>query len=712
MMKNPIKKHRHEQTVLFYLYLCTVKTLLFMKSYLLMIVICFITLQSSLAQTFTGFGGAIPDNQQPIIFPLYAAGLTNASLDSSFGVESVCIDITHTYDADLQIWLITPDNTYIELSSGNGVGDDNYTATCFSDLSTALISTSAAPFTGSFKPESPLYIANNGVNPNNMWLLYIVDTYPQDAGVLNSWSITFGPNVGQPFMFPSSNLPIIKINTLGQSIPDDPKITARMQIIDNGAGNRNYVNDSVYTYDGYIGIEVRGSSSQMFPKKSFSVETRDSLGANLDISILGMPAENDWILNANYTDKTFLRNVMTYHLAEQMGHYASRTRYAEVFINGIYQGLYVFMEKIKRDANRVNISSLALNDTTGTAVTGGYILKIDKTTGSGTGGFNSAFPPYSGGATPYILYDYPEDIAIAPQQVNYIQAFVDSFESALHGNQFTNPLIGYAKYINDTSFIDFFLANELSKNVDGYRISSYFYKEKSTKGNRLVAGPVWDYDIAWGNADYYNGQYTTGWSYQFNNTGDGYQVPFWWAKLLSDQAFANKLQCRYDQMRSTFLSTSNMNNYIDSVSSYLQESQDRNFQVWPILGAYVWPNPSPIPSSYAGEINNIKAWISSRLLWLDTYMPGTCTVSSINQLIAANGISAYPNPTSDRLTVSSGYGAIQSATVLNLSGKTIRDFKEINAVEFEINTSTLSTGIYLLKVISNEGVSMLKFSKL
>lgn len=664
------------------------------------------------AQSFSGTGGAIPDNQTPILFPITVSGLSNTAIDTTYGIESVCFNISHSYDSDLEIWLIAPDNTFIELSSGNGGSGNNYINTCLSDLSTNLISSGNAPFFGSYKPESPLYVAHNGQNPNGVWNLYIVDDFATDAGTLLSWSITFGTNIGHAFTFPSSNLPIIKINTLGQAIPDEPKINARMQIINNGAGIRNYVNDTIYAFDGHIGIEVRGSSSQMFPKKSFSVETRDSLGANLDTSLFGMPSENDWILNANYTDKTFVRNTLTYQLANEMGHYASRTQYVEVFLNNIYQGVYVFMEKIKRNSGRVDISKLTPADTSGAAVTGGYILKVDKTTGSGTGGFSSAYPPTAGGQVPFILYDYPDDVTIAPQQANYIQSFVDSFENALHGTQFADPIVGYSKYINDTSFIDFFLTNELSRNVDGYRISSYLYKEKITKGNKLFAGPVWDYDIAWCNADYYNGQYFTGWAYVTNNSGGaGYQVPFWWARLLNDPNYANKLQCRYDQLRSTVYSTANINAYIDSMAAYLQESQDRNFQVWPILGVYVWPNPSPIPTSYAGEISKLKGWINSRLLWLDANMPGTCSVAGIDQTVTVNGISAFPNPTSDRLTVSSGYNLMSSATVMDLSGKVISDFRDINSSQFEINTSALSAGIYLVKIVTDAGAATLKFSK-
>jgi len=680
-----------------------------MKKYLLSLVLCLL-LHTSFAQIFIGGGGVIPDNQTPIFFPLTVTGVPQTALGSNFGIESVCLNITHGYVGDLNIFLIAPDNTYIELTTGNGGGGQNYNNTCLSDLSTNLIASGNAPFLGTYYPESPLYVVNNGLNPNGLWQLYIIDTYPQDAGVLNSWSITFGPNTGQPFPFTSSNLPIVKINTQGNSIIDDPKVLANMQIIDNGAGIRNYITDSVYTYDGNIGIEVRGSSSQMFPKKSFGFETWDSAGVEIDTSILGFPAESDWILNANYTDKSFLRNVTSYHLFNQMGRYASRTKYVEVFINNVYSGVYVFMEKIKRDNNRVAINKLTPLDTSAIDITGGYILKVDKATGSGgSGGFNSAFPPVNNGDIPFILYDYPDEVEITSQQANYIQAFVDSFEQALNGPQFTNPLNGYYKFIDDSSFIDFFLINELSKNVDGYRISSYLYKEKITKGNRLCAGPVWDYDIAYGNADYCGGQYQTGWSYTYNCSTSGFQVPFWWARLLSDPIYKNKVKCRYTQLRNTIFSNTYIDNYIDSIALYLQESQDRNFQQWPILGTYVWPNPSPIPATYAGEITKLKNWISTRLFWLDLNLPGTCTSTGLEAISNNSTVQVYPNPASNYITLKSEGEHIEEYLLYNINGQLI-DKGIVNFTdELNIPLTNVKTGVYFLHTRTNSELSVSRF---
>lgn len=599
------------------------------------------------AQTFSGSGGAIPDDGNSIRFPIIVSGLPG-TIDTSFGLISVYLNITHTYDSDLDIWLIAPDSSYIELSTGNGGAGDNYISTSFIDTAPVFISNGVAPFFGAYKPESPMYIANNGLNANAVWQLLIHDTYPfADAGTLNGWSISFGNNPPHGLSIQSSNLPIVKINTLGQSIPDDPKVTVQMQIIDNGAGIRNNVTDTVFAYKGQIGIEIRGSSSQGFPKKSYGFETLDSNGVETDTSFFGMPSESDWILGANYTDKTFMRNVLTYSLSQEMGHYASRSQYCELLINGQYQGIYVFTEKIKRDAGRVAIAKMTAADTIGDDLTGGYILKVDKITGSAGGGWTTLFFPPNGGPKPIIQHEYPDVNDILPVQANYIKNYCDSFEITLNGPSFTHPLNGYRKYIDINSWIDFFILTELSKNVDGYRISTFFYKEKDSDGGLLHMGPVWDYDIAWGNADYNGGDVTSGYAYQFNSPGAGQQVPFWWNKLLQDPFYQNTLRCRWEDLRTNQLSTATLHNWIDSVGALLDESQVRNFTLWPILGVYVWPNPSPIPPDYPGVMQELKNWITNRATWLDNNLPGNCSLAGLNQQNLSTNVRAYPNPAVD-----------------------------------------------------------------
>ncbi len=176
----------------------------------------------------------------------------------------------------------------------------------------------------------------------------------------------------------SSNLPIIVIKTDSQEIVDESRIKANMGIINNGEGMINHITDPYNDYSGKISIEIRGSTSQSFLKKSYGFETQYESGENRNVSLINLPEENDWILYAPYSDKTLIRNILAYRLARELGHYAPRTKLCELIVNGEYRGVYVLIEKIKRDKNRVDISELNPDEISGDDVSGGYILKIDK----------------------------------------------------------------------------------------------------------------------------------------------------------------------------------------------------------------------------------------------------------------------------------------------------------------------------------------------
>ncbi|MBL0071309.1 MAG: CotH kinase family protein [Bacteroidetes bacterium] len=328
-----------------------------------------------------------------------------------------------------------------------------------------------------------------------------------------------------------------------------------MGIIYNGPGAINYLSDPFNNYDGNIGIEIRGSWSQTFPQKQYGFETLDSMNEEVDTMLLGMPAESDWILYAPYNDKTCMRNVLAYDIANKTGHYASRTQFCELVINNDYKGIYVLLEKIKRDSNRVDISKLVPADTTGDDLTGGYIIKIDKPIGGSTPGWYSNYAGYPGTLIRF-QYEYPDYTEIMPQQKAYIESYVDSFENALQASWFTSPDSGYIKFIDVESFIDYFILNETSKNVDAYRNSTFLYKKKITKGGKLYVGPAWDYNIGFWNADYCEGYLTSGWQYQFNNvcgTAGDNNVPFWWAWMLQDPYYKDALRCRWEELRVSVL---------------------------------------------------------------------------------------------------------------------------------------------------------------
>jgi subtilisin-like proprotein convertase family protein len=599
------------------------------------------------AQQFNGTGGPITNNGIPTYFPLAVSGLP-AQLNAGFGVETVCININHNALNQLYIFLISPSGIKVELSDGASCPGANYIGTCYNSSQTNSITLATAPYTGTFKPMGYFGRFQNGQNPNGTWKLYVKDFLSDTvAGTVIDWSITFGAAPRPPVDFTSSNLPIIIINTNNQEITD-ADLTADMGIIDNGA-NRNYLTDARNAYNGKINIHLRGHTSHSFEKKSFSVETRDVFGNNLDVSLFGMPPDNDWVLNAEYADKTLMRNRLTYYMARAMGSYAPRTRSVEVVINGEYYGVYTFVEKPKRNDFRINIAKLEVFENAYPSITGGYIFKIDRTDEAGWYSYNA------GNATVnhfYYQYVYPKDTAITTWQKNYIKAVMDSFEIVLNQPDFGNTTTGYPHFIEPNSFVDYLIVTEISKNVDGYRTSTYLTKDRISRGGKIKAGPVWDYDLGWHNANYGAADTTVGWEYEQN--ADDLPYPTWWTRLRTDDGFNNRLQCRWHTFREDALKTENLVAWIDATTNELNEAQQRNFVQWPVLGAYIKPNPqNQSGATWQGEITDLKNWIYGRMPWLDSQipMPTACDTALPPEppIDLVTEVEAFPNPFMDKL---------------------------------------------------------------
>ena len=424
-----------------------------------------------------------------------------------------------------------------------------------------------------------------------------------------------------------SNLPVVVINTFGVPIPDDPKITAHMGIIDNGPDVPNNLNDPFTDYDGAIGIEIRGQSSQMFPKKSFAFETLDSAGENLNVPLLGMPSENDWVLYAPYSDKSMLRNVVSFEIGRMMGNYCSRSVFCELVLNNDYKGVYTLMEKIKQDDDRVDIATLKPDEISGDDLTGGYIIKVDKLDLDFTYGIDgwksNPVPSYPNAMDITFQYYYPEPDEIADQQRTYIKEFITTAENTLSIYFFANPYIGYQQYFDVLSFVDFMLLSEISKEVDKYRYSTYFYKEKDSDGGKLYAGPAWDFDLGYGNVDYWApGIDYTGWLYLMVEPHD-YSIMFWWKRLMEDPYFRDLAKTRWTWVRQNQLSDAGIQALIDSVLMHIEAAKDRNYQRWPILGQYVWPNYNWYGNTYADEVDYFEDFLFNRLGWMDNNFPGT-----------------------------------------------------------------------------------------
>lgn len=530
---------------------------------------------------------------------------------------------------------------------------------------------------------------------------------------INNGSTDYDPAPGwfvPPLIFEKSNLPIVIINTVdGASIVDEPKVAALMGIINNESG-LNDINDPFNEFYGEIGIEIRGSSSGTFPKKAYGLETRGPDSTNYNVSIFDWPVDNDWILYAPYSDKSLIRNVLTYKLGNEMGNYAPRTEMVELVVNGQYVGVYVFMERIKQNPGRVNIDELTYDDIEGNDLTGGYVIKIDKTTGGGivawTSPYAQAAPAW--GAVRYQLHD-PEIDEVHPDQLTYIEDYVTAFETALSGPDFTDPDLGYRAYIDVPSFIDFMLVNEISKNVDGYRISTFLHKQRLSEGGKLVAGPLWDFNLGWGNANYCQGGLTTGWEIYFNNVcggGGDLNNPFWWNKLVTDPAFTHEMNCRWQTLRMTTLHTDSILNYIDEMEVYLTDAAERNFTAWPTLGTYVWPN-NFVGSTYGEEMDYLRTWTTDRLEWMDNNMFGSCEDLGLETTYSENKIIIHPNPTQDNCTIR--FGAPISTGRVEL----VDNFGQIQLQSplkdqafIQLNLSNLSSGLYFIRLYNeNELIS-------
>ena len=436
----------------------------------------------------------------------------------------------------------------------------------------------------------------------------------------------------------SSHLPIIIIDTEGQTIPDEPKIHSMMRVIDNGPGMENSFDDPATGYNGHIGIEIRGASSQMYPKKQYAVETRDAEGENNNVELLGFPSENDWILHAPYSDKTLIRNDIVYTLTRKMGRYASRTKAFELFINDVYLGVYILMEKVKRDNNRIDIAKLNPDEISGDDLTGGYIIKIDKWAGESTDRWFSepALPEYGG---VWYQYHYPKYDDIAEQQITYIQNFVAEFEAMFEDGSYLDPIDGYYDKIDWDQFVDYAIMQEFAKNVDGYRLSSFIYKDKDSNDPRLHMGPVWDFNLAFGNADYYDGSNTIGWYMDTEFGTDLWRIPFWWYLIWEDETFRYAFNARWQELREGTLSADNVMNVVDSLVGNLGPAVARNFEVWPVLGTWVWPNEY-IGETYPHELNYLRTWITNRLIWMDSQTHET----GLEQPERMQLTKVYPNP--------------------------------------------------------------------
>jgi hypothetical protein len=512
-----------------------------------------------------------------------------------------------------------------------------------------------------------------------------------------------------PVFSPTTTLPIVRL-FYDTTITDTAKVQGHMEIVYHGKNSVHRFDENANNYNGRIAIKYRGNSTLQFPKKSFRIETQTPWGDNLNVSLLGMPAENDWVLYAPYIDKSLLRNELSYKIAYKTEAYGVVTHPCEVFINDYYVGVYFMMEKIKRDDNRLDIKKMTPADTVYPGYTGGYILKRDWLIGVPARKYFQIprTKSYKNYYINHLIYDEPNPDSLHPIQRDYISGFMLEFEEMLLSDHYTDALIGYNKYIDIPSFADYMISREFGKEIDSYRYSAFMYKQHLRDGNRLHMGPTWDFNIGFGNVDFSTQgiEKPEGWLYTL-----GENRLFWFERLMEDTKFADIVRCRYNYHRANIMSDSSIHAIIDQAVSRLGDASYRNHYTWKTIGRYVWPNYF-VGDTYQEEVDYLKNWVDQRLEWMDANLPGKCSQNiGIKEGHHIQTIFAelYPNPTSGQVYISANT-PIARYSVHNMQGQKLIERNQILQRDFSVATDVLTKGTYLLKLADTKGsVLILKF---
>lgn len=470
-------------------------------------------------------------------------------------------------------------------------------------------------------PGATIYYTTNGSEPTTSSTVYTAPISISNSTMVKS--LLVAPNMlpnhakieqytrlGSDIQNFDSDLPVVVVDTFGRSINDVNYTEALATFVDVDQATGRAEITGPANFSGRSALRMRGSSSAGFAKQQYVFETWDELGNDKDVSILDFPEESDFILYAPYSEKSLMQNALAYQWSNEIGQYAVRTRFVEVYLNtnggqvnqSDYWGVYIFMEKIKRGDERVDIAKLDPSQNSEPDITGGYLLKKDR--------LDPDESPFNTSRGHQLGFIEPDGLEVTTAQKNYIRDYMNAFEAALYGANFRDPVNGYRKYIDTKSFIDHHIMVEMTKNIDGFRLSTFMYKDR---GGKLNMGPVWDYNLSLGNADYLQGGIPQGWYYTQLSAGD---YP-WYGRLFEDPDFKQEYIDRWTELRRDVFATNNLVADIEAYRAELQEAQARNFQRWQILGTYVWPNYHVGPT-WKDEVDWMSNWLQQRVAWIDS----------------------------------------------------------------------------------------------
>ena len=326
-------------------------------------------------------------------------------------------------------------------------------------------------------------------------------------------------------------------------------------------------------------IKGRGNSTWSMPKKPYAIKFEKGC------SLVDEPEDKSWVLLANYTDKTSLRNQTAFYMGSISNlDYTPRFHYVELILNGQYNGTYQLGDKLKTGKNRVNVGS------------DGFLLEIDAYATAEEVTFKTSHLE-----RPVNIKE--PDVEEGDENFDYIKNYVIAAENALFGNDFRDPDKGWQKYMDMDSFVDWYLVNEIAKNNDGYLWSSCYMNLK--RGGKLKMGPLWDFDLAFGNVDY-----------SICHFSDGFYIKSvsWYARLFEDPAFVAKVKERFDYF---YNRKNDILNEINANAQYLRYSVQENNNKWKTFYTHTWPNYN-IWGNYQNEVQSMKEWLNARFEWLKT----------------------------------------------------------------------------------------------
>ncbi len=432
----------------------------------------------------------------------------------------------------------------------------------------------------------------------------------------------FHPNVNTSFS--SSSLPIVIIE-LNEKMADkeaDTRVSGTMKIIWDKTGGENNVSDTDnYDYNGYIGIKYRGNTSYMFSeKKPFALRLQDAAGSKIKEKILGMAKDDDWALLGPYNDKSMIRDMMVYTLMQGTLDYVPAGRYCELIIDGIYQGVYIMAARVRQGDNRLNLKKPS--DTTEAGIRG-YHLEID---GKEAPYIESCVPlkdlydnditnrEWYQQSTVYYQLKYPDLEDLSDVQWKAVKEHVWGMEKAIAGDDWNDPVKGYRAYFDTISAMNYIIAQELVRNVDGYRRSTSIYRDL-TKADKRFKFSIWDFNPSMGNGDYISGWGTEGWSFNNNQYGDGTNPQFF-KRMLQDEVFYANLKARWTEYRKDRFSEERITEVMDSLVNLIKIPAARNYATWgyPVTP---WPNYY-YAQSWETELEYLRTWMNQRLKWLDS----------------------------------------------------------------------------------------------